>query len=131
MTVTVANLPYSLCPSSSAQSNVGFMFKNAYDAWYYSNSTATAAQITDIDYPGYHTYSCTLTSSGTTATATVAAGHGLSVRDSVTIAGATQTEYNGTYTVVTVADSTHFTYSFAGSATTPATGTIKIGRAHV
>jgi len=124
MTVTVANLPYSFCPNSSSQSNTGFMFKNAYDAWYYANSTATATQITDIDYPGYHTYSATLTSSGTTATATVAAGHGLSVGDSVTIAGATQTEYNGTYTVVTVADSTHFTYTFAGSATTPATGTI-------
>ena len=124
MTVTVANLPYSFCPSSSAQSNVGFMFKNAYDAWYYSNSTATATQITDIDYPGYHAYSCTLTSAGTTATAVVAAGHGLSVGDSVTIAGATQTEYNGDYSVATVADSTHFTYTFAGSATTPATGTI-------
>lgn len=124
MTVTVANLPYSFCPASSSQSNQGFMFKNAYDAWYYSNSTASAAQITDIDYPGYHTYSTTLTSSSTTATATVAAGHSLSVNDSVTIAGSDQTEYNGTYTVKTVADSTHFTYTFAGSATTPATGTI-------
>ena len=72
MTVTVANLPYSFSPSSSSQSNLGFMFKNAYDAWYYSNSTATATQITDIDYPGFHTYSCTLTSSGTIATAVVA-----------------------------------------------------------
>jgi len=124
MTVTVANLPYSFCPTASSQSNLGFMFKNAYDAWYYSNSTATATQITDIDYPGYHTYSATLTSSSTTATATVAAGHGLQVNDSVTIAGATQTEYNGTYTVATVPSSTTFTYTFAGSATTPATGTI-------
>lgn len=123
MTVTVANLPYSFCPSSSSASNQGFMFKNAYDAWFYANSTATATQITDIDYPGYHTYSATLTSSSTTATATVAAGHGLSVGDSVTIAGATPSAYNGTYTVATVADSTHFTYTFAGG-TSPATGTI-------
>lgn len=100
------------------------MFKNAYDAWFYSSATATATQITDIDYPGYHTYSVTLTSSSTTATAVTSTDHGLSVNDSVTIAGAAQTEYNGTYTVKTVADSTHFTYTFAGSATTPATGTI-------
>src|SRR3972149_365179 len=123
MTVTVANLPYSFCPASSSQSNQGFMFKNAYDAWFYANSTATATQITDIDYPGYHTYSATLTSASTTATAEVAAGHGLSVGDSVTIAGATPSAYNGTYTVATVADSTHFTYTFAGG-TSPATGTI-------
>jgi hypothetical protein len=173
------------------------MFKNAYDAFFYDEATATVTQITDIDYPGYHTYSVTLTSSSTTATATMPAlavtsitstggvatmttaaahglttgdsvlvagaaqteyngsvtvtvtgastftydivgtptspatgtityqkNHGLSVGDSVTIAGATQTEYNGAYTVVTVADSQHFTYTFAGSATTPATGTI-------
>lgn len=125
MTVTVANLPYTFCPSSSSQSAQGFMFKNAYDAWFYSNATATATQITDIDYPGYHTYSISsLTSVTTTATATTSADHGLSVNDTVVIAGATQTEYNGTYTVKTVADATHFTYTFAGSATTPATGTI-------
>lgn len=123
MTVTVANLPYSFCPASSSQSNQGFMFKNAYDAWFYDNSTATATQITDIDYPGYHTYSATLTSVSTTATATVAAGHGLSVNDSVTIAGATPSAYNGTYTVASVPSSTTFTYVFAGG-TSPATGTI-------
>lgn len=125
MTITVANLPYSFCPTSASASNQGFMFKNAYDAWFYNNATATATQITDIDYPGYHSYSISaLTSVTTTATATTSADHGLSVGDSVTIAGATQTEYNGTYTVATVADATHFTYTFAGSATTPATGTI-------
>jgi hypothetical protein len=123
MTVTVANLPYTFCPASSSQSNQGFMFKNAYDAWFYANSTATATQITDIDYPGYHTYSATLTSVSTTATAVVAAGHGLSVNDTVIIAGASPAAYNGTYTVATVADSTHFTYTFAGG-TSPATGTI-------
>jgi len=124
MTVTVANLPYDFTATASAQSNQGFMFKNIYDAWFYANSTATATQITDIDYPGYHGYSATLTSASTTATATVAAGHGLAVNDTAVIAGANQTEYNGTYTVKTVADSTTFTYTFAGSATTPATGTI-------
>lgn len=71
----------------------------------------------------------TITSSGTTATVTDA-NHTLVndatlgyVVDPVVIAGATQTEYNGSYTV-TVVDSSTYTYTFAGSATTPATGTI-------
>jgi len=125
MTVTVANLPYDFTPTSSAASTLGFMFKNAYDAWFYALVTATATQITDVDYPGYHTYSITsLTSVSTTATATTSATHGLKVNDTITIAGATQTEYNGTYTVISVPATNQFTYTFAGSATSPATGTI-------
>ena len=123
MTITVSNLPYSFCPNASSQSNLGFMFKNAYDAFFYSNSTATSTQITDPDYPGYQTYSITLTSVTTVATAVTSINHGLSVNDSVTIAGATPSAYNGTYQVTTVADATHFTYTFAGG-TSPATGTI-------
>lgn len=68
--------------------------------------------------------STTLTSSGTTATATTTQAHGRIVGDDVVISGATQTEYNGTYTIVTVPTPTTFTYTFAGSATSPATGTI-------
>lgn len=41
----------------------------------------------------------------------------------VSISGATQTEYNGNV-VITVTGPNGFTYNFAGSATTPATGTI-------
>lgn len=62
-----------------------------------------------------------LTSVSTTATATLAA-HGYRTGDSVTIAGATPSAYNGTYTV-TVTSSSTFTYTFAGG-TSPATGTI-------
>lgn len=64
-----------------------------------------------------------ITSSGTTATVTTTAAHNLTTGDKVRIAGATQTEYNGDYTVTVTGGST-FTYTFAGSATTPATGTI-------
>jgi len=125
MTVTVANLPYDFTPTASAASTLGFFFKNAYDAWFYDLLTATATQITDVDYPGYHTYSVTtLTSVSTTATATTSVTHGLKVNDTITIAGATQTEYNGTYTVTGVPAVNQFTYTFAGSATSPATGTI-------
>jgi len=64
-----------------------------------------------------------ITSASTTATVTTTSQHGLATGDTVVISGATQTEYNGTYTV-TVSSGTVFTYTFAGSATTPATGTI-------
>ena len=124
MTVTVANLPYSFCPNASSQSNLGFMYKNAYDAFFYSNATATSTQITDPDYPGYHTYTISvLTSVTTVATATTSTNHGLSVNDSITISGASPAAYNGVYSVTSVVDSTHFTYTFAGG-TSPATGTI-------
>lgn len=80
--------------------------------------------ITDIDYPGKHTYSvASITRSGTTATVTTSATNALSTGMSVVIAGATQTDYNGTYTI-TVVDGTTFTYTVANSPVTPATGTI-------
>jgi len=65
-----------------------------------------------------------LTSVTTTATGTTPTDHLLKVGDEVRIEGATQTEYNGDYTVVSVPTTKTFTYTFAGSGTSPATGTI-------
>lgn len=64
-----------------------------------------------------------LTSSGTTATCETETAHSLKTGDYAEISGATETEYNGVY-VVTRTGTHTFTYTFAGSATTPATGTI-------
>jgi len=64
-----------------------------------------------------------LTSSGTTATVNTQKNHGLSDGMYVTISGANQNEYNGSYQI-TVVDEDTFTYTFAGSSTSPATGTI-------
>lgn len=64
-----------------------------------------------------------ITSASTTATVTTGSAHGYTTGQSIIIAGATQTEYNGTYTI-TVTGATTFTYTFAGSVTSPATGTI-------
>jgi len=64
----------------------------------------------------------TITRVSTTATATCAA-HGFYTGSSVTIAGAVQTEYNGTFTI-TVVDANTFTYTVSGAPATPATGTI-------
>ncbi|GJQ44861.1 MAG: hypothetical protein JETCAE04_06150 [Candidatus Jettenia caeni] len=63
-----------------------------------------------------------ITRTSTTATATVSS-HGYTTGDVVTIAGATQSQYNGTFTI-TVIDTNSFTYTVTGSPTTPATGTI-------
>ena len=64
----------------------------------------------------------TLTRSSTTATATTASPHGLQTGNSVTVSGATQTEYNITATI-TVTSPTVFTYTMAAAGATPATGT--------
>lgn len=66
-----------------------------------------------------------LTSSGTTATATLNS-HGLAAARYVTIAGAAQTAYNGVYLITSVPTQNTFTYTFAGSGTSPATGTISV-----
>ena len=64
-----------------------------------------------------------ITRSGTTATVTTAAAHGLATGDYARVAGATQTDYNGKF-AVTVTNTTVFTYAVGGSPATPATGTI-------
>jgi hypothetical protein len=63
-----------------------------------------------------------ITRSSQTATATKNA-HGFTSGDSVTIAGATQTEYNGTFTISNVTTNT-FDYTVTGAPASPATGTI-------
>lgn len=64
-----------------------------------------------------------ITHTGAVANATTSAAHGLTTGDSVTIAGATPTQYNGTFSV-TVTDSTHFTYTMSGTPGSNASGTI-------
>lgn len=71
-----------------------------------------------------------ITRSGAVATLTTAAAHNLVVGDKVVISGATETEYNGTITVVSVPTTTTFTYAVSGTPTTPATGTPVIRQSH-
>lgn len=59
-----------------------------------------------------------LTRSSTTATATTGAPHGLTTGDEVTVAGATAAAYNVT-AAITVTGASTFTYTVAGSPTTP------------
>lgn len=64
-----------------------------------------------------------LTQAAGLATATVTAGHGMTDLQMVTIAGANQSGYNGSFTA-TVTSATTFTFPVASGTTSPATGTI-------
>jgi hypothetical protein len=68
----------------------------------------------------------TITRSGTVATVTTPTPHNYTKGDFITIAGATQVDYNGTFVVATVTSTTTFTYAVANSPVTPATGTITV-----
>ncbi len=89
------------------------------------NLTFTSAIKVLSVFDNYAKAISSLTSVGTTATATVVA-HGYATGNAVTILGAVQTEYNGNYSI-TVVDADTFTYVFASSVTSPATGTITVG----
>lgn len=64
-----------------------------------------------------------LTSSGTTATATTTLPHGFIHGDSILITGVAEAGYNGVQTIA-VTGALTFTYTVATGLTTPATGTI-------
>jgi hypothetical protein len=66
----------------------------------------------------------TLASTGTTATATTTVAHNLVIGSSVVIAGAVETDYNGTFVIVTVPSTTTFTYTMLADPADTATGTI-------
>jgi hypothetical protein len=62
-----------------------------------------------------------------TSTATITStAHGYSAGDVVLVSGAVESAYNGSFTILTVADADHFTYSMGSSPTSPATGTILV-----
>ena len=64
-----------------------------------------------------------LTASGATVTVTTLYAHNMSTGARIITSGCTQTEYNGTYTIVSTPSSTTFTYTAdKAPATSPATG---------
>jgi protein involved in polysaccharide export with SLBB domain len=63
---------------------------------------------------------CYITRSGTTATMTLAANHGLSVGDSVTVINSGDPNLNGTYPVASVPSANTLTYTVAATGLTTA-----------
>jgi hypothetical protein len=83
-------------------------------AWFKIATTTTAQTITTITRGG---------TGNLTATVTTAVAHGLISKNRVTISGATESNYNGTY-VITVTSPTVFTYTMA---TAPAANATVVG----
>lgn len=121
ITTPVADLTYEMKQTFAGE----FVFvKNKYVAYILDDTGFT--QVTDADYPGFRTYTVTsITRSGSVATVTTSAPTTLETGDSVIIAGADQTEYNGEFTI-TVLTSATFTYAVTGTPATPATGSITL-----
>jgi hypothetical protein len=67
-----------------------------------------------------------ITRSGTVATVTTTLAHNYYAGDTVTIADATETAYNGSFQITAIISPTKFTYTVSGSPTSPATGTITV-----
>ncbi len=67
--------------------------------------------------------SVTLTRSGATVTGTTSSDHLMASGQEITIAGAVETDYNGTFQI-TVTDTDIFSYTISTTPSTPATGTI-------
>jgi len=65
-----------------------------------------------------------ITRSGTIVSVTTSGNHGLSPTMPFTIAGANETDYNGSWEVESVVSDTEFTYLITTTPATPATGTI-------
>ena len=82
--------------------------------WFYVATTTTAQTISTITRGG---------AGNLTATLTTAAPHGLVTNNRVTISGATESNYNGTY-VITVTGASSFTYTMA---TAPAANATVVG----
>ncbi|NEJ10475.1 hypothetical protein GR238_34510 [Rhizobium leguminosarum] len=125
--------PFTVAANQLGQNDTSTL----YNTWFNTNYRSSVTRIR-AEYPGVKIVAfpplgrtdiqrtITLTSVGTVATATVAAGTaGLQSGQTVSIAGATPTAYNGSY-VITVVDANTFTYNFAGGSS-PATGTIRAG----
>jgi hypothetical protein len=88
-----------------------------------ADKTSLAFSMRQYDPNAVATSITSITRVGATATVTTAAAHKLATGDKVTIAGAVQPEYNGTYSVTVTGDTT-YTYTVSGTPATPATGTI-------
>ncbi len=72
-----------------------------------------------------------ITQTGGTATVTTASAHGYSVNQYVTVAGANQSGYNGTFRVVSVPSTVTFTMAVDSGTTSPATGTITVTKRNI
>lgn len=89
----------------------------------FTSGDVILTSVDEITISSIATSVSSLTRVGNTVTVVTSSGHSLATGLTTTISGADQTTYNGSF-VVTVLDTTTFTYQVSGSPVTPATGTI-------
>jgi hypothetical protein len=104
---------HSLYLLTLVTSNITLVYDLATQAWTQWSSLTAGNALTVSS----------ITRSGDVATVTTSTAHGMSDGDPITIAGATQNEYNGTF-LVNYVSTTAFTIEVSGDPLTPATGTI-------
>ena len=111
VTLYLAGTPATIIPAGSVVSvqQTGDLFETTGDITLGAIGTVSVSSITRVS---------------TTATVTTGLAHGFSTGNVVYIKGADQSDYN-ILAQITVTGGTTFTYTVAGSPTTPATGTIE------
>src|SRR5262249_25955554 len=113
--------------ASPAGFNGRYVISTVDDPFTFTYSNSTGGMATGPTMVTYRfsmvTSVSALSNSGSTVTVQTSVNHGFATNDRVTIAGATQAAYNGTFPV-TVIDATTFKYTVAGAPVTPATGSL-------
>lgn len=123
-TQTLATSVYDTDLPTGPQARAGRIFLKYNQVWPQTRDIPNAVTVRFVaGYAGTAVTLASLTQSAGTATATVTAGHGLTNLQLVTIAGANQAGYNGTFTA-TVTSSTVFTFPVDSGTVSPATGTV-------
>ncbi len=118
--------PFSEESSSGGAVITGTVGTNVYSGKEYQTSVGNIYSV-DVDTSiSAKVISITsLTRSGTTVTAITSEAHQLATNISAIIAGANETDYNGTFSLIVI-DSVTFSYEIIGTPITPATGTITV-----
>ena len=105
---------YTYCPSGSCNATLS----NSVNAFSVENAAITDAMLSSIASVSV----LSITRAGTTATVTTGANHGYSSGDSITISGATPSDYNGVHNLIVKLSNTSFSFTVTENPPSPATG---------
>ena len=87
---------------------MGYQIQRPVNDWNANGSLPATGHLSEVAIGGT---TGNVSEVGTTVTVLTAAAHNLAVGNSITIAGVSVAGYNGTFTVASVIDATHFTYT--------------------
>ena len=86
---------------------MGYEVQRPVDDWNANGSLPATGHLSEVSIGGTNG---DVSEAGDVVTVATAAAHNLSLGDAITIAGVSVAGYNGTFTVASVIDATHFTY---------------------